>query len=184
VLPTAHFHVLFTLPSERHELWQWKRAALTEVLFTSVRETLPTVLGAPKWRGATPGIGAALHTWGRTLTLHPRVHCLVSGGGLDAEGQGGAVRTGFLLPVAVGRALVRDKGLGALEAVWTTGHLPVPPSVGDDGVRRGLGAAARQKWNIRIAEVSGPLRAGWTDQGAALGQLRRPARALWLRHPP
>ena|GEM_PF-3549619 len=146
VLPTDHFHVIFTLPSELHELWQWNREAMTELLFTSVRETLGT------WLGATPGILAALHTWGRTLTLHPHVHCLVSGGGLDAEGQWRAVPTGFLLPVAVVRSLFRGKVLGAIEQLWFTGQLQLPPHVDDDGIRRILVAAARQPWNLRIAE--------------------------------
>jgi hypothetical protein len=65
-LPSDHFHVIFTLPSELHELWQWNRAPMTELLFTSVRETLLTLLHDAKWMGATPGILAALHTWGRT----------------------------------------------------------------------------------------------------------------------
>ena len=133
-------------------MWQWKRAPLTEVLFGSVRETLRTLLGDPQWLGAPPGILAALHRWGRTLTLHPHVHCLVSGGGLDAEGQGQAVRRGFLLPVAVVRTLFRGKVLCAIEQVWLTGQLQVPPALGDDGVRRVLVEAARQQWNIRIAE--------------------------------
>lgn len=76
ILPTDHFHVIFTLPSELHELWRWNRAALTAVLFSSVRETLLTLLSDSKWLGATPGILATLHTWGRTLALHPHVHCL------------------------------------------------------------------------------------------------------------
>jgi hypothetical protein len=152
LLPTDHFHVIFTLPSELHELWQWNREALTELLFTSVRETLQTLLGDPKWLGATPGILATLHTWGRTLALHPHVHCLVSGGGLDAEGQWQAVSTGYLLPVAVVRSLFRGKVLGALETLWLTRQLQCPPRLDDDGVRRVLVAAARQKWNIRIAE--------------------------------
>ncbi len=122
------------------------------MLFRSVRETLLTLLADPHWLGATPRILAALHTWGRTLTLHPHVHCLVSGGGLDAEGQWLAVRTGFLLPVAVVRALFRGQVLGAIEALWTRGHLQLPPSLEDDGMRRILVHAARQKWNIRIAE--------------------------------
>jgi hypothetical protein len=152
ILPTDHFHVIFTLPSELHELWQWNRPALMEVLFTSVRETLLTLVGDPKWLGATPGILAAVHTWGRTLTLHPHVHCLVSGGGLDAHGQWQAVRTGYLLPVAVVRALFRGKVLGALETLWLTGQLITPLHWDEDGVRRVLVAAARQQWNIRIAE--------------------------------
>lgn len=81
LLPTDHFHIIFTLPSELHELWQRNREQLTEVWFGSVRETLLTLLGDPKWLGATPGILAVLHTWGRTLRFHPHVHCLVSGGG-------------------------------------------------------------------------------------------------------
>src|SRR5262249_7321801 len=56
VLPTEHFHVIFTLPSELHELWQWNRAAMTDLLFTSVRETMLTLLGDAKWLGATPGL--------------------------------------------------------------------------------------------------------------------------------
>jgi hypothetical protein len=152
ILPTEHFHVIFTLPSELHELWQWNRAALTEVLFGSVRETLLTLLGDAKWLGATPGILAALHTWGRTLTLHPHVHCLVSGGGLDPAGQWQGVRTGYLLPVAVVRALFRGKVLGAIETLWLTGQLQLPPPWDEDGVRRVLVVAARQQWNIRIAE--------------------------------
>jgi hypothetical protein len=152
LLPTDHFHVIFTLPSELHELWRWNRQLLTEVLFTSVRETLLTLLHDPKWLGAQPGIVAALHTWGRTLALHPHLHCLVSGGGLTGDGQWCAVRTGYLLPVAVIRALFRGKMLGAIEERWLTGQLQLPPLLDDDGVRRMLVEAARQKWNLRIAE--------------------------------
>jgi hypothetical protein len=152
LLPTDHFHVIFTLPSELHELWQWNRAAMTELFFTSVRETLCTLLGDPTWLGATPGVLATLHTWGRTLALHPHVHCLVSGGGLDAEGQWRAVSTGYLLPVAVVRSLFRGKVLGAIETLWLTRQLQCPPRLADDGVRRVLVAAARQTWNVRIAE--------------------------------
>jgi hypothetical protein len=152
LLPTDHFHVIFTLPSELHELWRWNRQAMTEVLFTRVRETLLTLLRDPKWLGTQPGILATLHTWSRTLALHPHVHCLVSGGGLTVDGQWRQVRTGFLLPVAVVRALFRGKVLGAIEELWLTGQLQVPPHFPDDGVRQVLVDAARQQWNIRIAE--------------------------------
>jgi hypothetical protein len=152
LLPTAHFQVIFTLPSELHELWRWNRQALTEVVFASVRETLLTLLGDPKWLGATPGMLATLHTWGRTLTLHPHVHCLISGGGLTVDGQWQQVRTGYLLPVAVVRALFRGKVLGAIEALWLSGRLQAPSHWPDDEVRQVLVAAARQQWNIRLAE--------------------------------
>ena len=152
ILPTDHFHVIFTLPSELHELWRWNRKLLTEVVFSSVRETLVTLLSDPKWLGATPGILATLHTWSRTLAFHAHVHCLGSGGGLTVQGQWRQVRTGFLLPVAVVRSLFRGKVLGAIEELWLTGQLVVPPQWPADGVRRVLVAAARQQWNIRMAE--------------------------------
>jgi hypothetical protein len=125
---------------------------MTEVLFTSVRETLLTLLGDPKWLGATPGILATLHTWSRTLAFHPHVHCLVSGGGLTVDGQWRASTHGYLLPVAVVRSLFRGKVLGAIEELWLSGRLQVPPHLEEDGVRRVLVEAARPKWNIRIAE--------------------------------
>jgi hypothetical protein len=152
VWSTDHFHVIVTLPSDLHALWQWNRAALTEVLVTSVRETLLTLLGEAKWLGAQPGILAALHTWGRTLALHPHVHCLVSGGGWTEEGQGQALGTGYLLPVTVVRAVFRGTVLGEVERRWLSGHLQLPPHRDDDGVRQVLVQAARQEWNIRIAE--------------------------------
>jgi hypothetical protein len=152
LLPTDHFHVICTLPSELHELWRWNRHALTEVLFASVRETLLTLLSDPKWLGATPGILATLHTWSRTLSLPPHVHCLVSGGGLSVDGSWQSVRTGFLLPVAVVRALFRSKVLGEIERLWLSGRLQAPAHWPDDVVRQVLVEAARQQWNIRIAE--------------------------------
>src|SRR5439155_14453375 len=126
--------------------------AMTELLFRCVRETLCVLLGDPKWLGAQPGVLAALHTWGRTLALHPHVHCLVTGGGLSPEGSWRAITNGYLLPVAVVRPLFRGKVLGELETLGTTGQLVLPPHLDDDGMRRVLVAAARQKWNIRIAE--------------------------------
>ena len=152
LLPTDHFHVIFTLPSELHEVWRWNRQALTAVLFSSVRETLLTLLSDPKWLGATPGMLATLHTWSRTLAFHAHVHCLVSGGGLTVDGSWVSVRTGFLLPVAVVRSVFRGKVLGALEELWLRGQLVGPPHFADDGVRRVLVEAARQKWNLCIAE--------------------------------
>src|SRR5262249_49755692 len=38
------------------------------------------------------------------------------------------------------------------EALWNSGQLVTPSALDDDGVRRVLVTAARQKWNIRIAE--------------------------------
>jgi hypothetical protein len=39
-----------------------------------VRDTLCTLLAAPKYLGAQPGSLAALPTWSQTLVLHPHLH--------------------------------------------------------------------------------------------------------------
>jgi hypothetical protein len=54
--------------------------------------------------------------------------------------------------VAVVRALFRGKVLGAIERLWLRGQLQAPTQWAEDGVRQVLVKAARQKWNIRIAE--------------------------------
>jgi len=95
---------------------------------------------------------AALHTWGRTLSLPPHVHCLVTGGGLDAQGDWRSSTNGYLLPVAVVRKLFRGTVLGELEALWATGQLLFPPHLDDDSLRQVWVEAARQKWHVRIAE--------------------------------
>jgi len=150
LLPTVHFHVIFTLPSQLHQLWRWNRAVFATLLFRCVRETLFTLLADPQFLGAQPGILAALHTWGATLMLYPHIHCLVTGGGLAADGLWRAVTTGYLLPVRVVRVVFRGKLLSGLEALWQAGQLRLPPGVDDGGMRQLLIAAARQKWNVRL----------------------------------
>jgi hypothetical protein len=73
---------------------------------------------------------AALHTWGRTLCLHPHVHCLVTGGGVTADGTWKPVRGGFLLPVRVVQALFPGKLLAALREGLHRGTLRLPDGEG------------------------------------------------------
>lgn len=112
-----------------------------------------TLLGDPQGLGTTPGMLATLHPWGRTLTFHPHVHCLVSGGGLTVDGSWVSVRTGFLLPVAVVRALFRGKVLGEIERLWLSGRLQEPPHYAEDGVRQVLREAARCKLLFKLTET-------------------------------
>ena len=87
LLACDHYHVIFTLPHELNPLWLANVPVMTTLLFQAVRDTLSTLLADPKYLGAQPGILAALHTWSQTLVLHPHVHCLVTGGGLTADGS-------------------------------------------------------------------------------------------------
>ena len=47
----------------------------------------------PKHLGARVGILAVLHTWAGNLTYHPHVHLLVTGGGVDPQGDGFPAKT-------------------------------------------------------------------------------------------
>jgi hypothetical protein len=98
-LACAHDHVIFTIHSELHDLWLGNVAVMTTLLFASVRDTVLELLSDEQYLGVTPGIIATLHPWSQTLTLHPHIHALVTGGGLTNTGRWVPVRNGFLLPL-------------------------------------------------------------------------------------
>jgi hypothetical protein len=120
------------MPHELNELWLASVAGMTQLLFASVYDTLLTLLGDANYLGARPGIIATLHTWSQTLLLHPHLHRLVTGGGLNQSGDWVAVRHGFLLPIAVVMALCRGKLLAAVgrEVSSDTNGLPVADMFG------------------------------------------------------
>lgn len=151
ILPCDHYHVVFTVPHELEPLWHHDRRTMSALLFRCVGDTLLTLLGDDRFLGARTGILATLHTWGRTLTFHPHVHCLVTGGGLAPEGWR-AVRNGFLLPVRVVRALFRGKMLAALRQALAKDALRLPPASSRVRVESLLRMLGRRTWNVRIQE--------------------------------
>ena len=78
LLGCAHHHLIFTIPHELNALWCWNRAPMAKLLFGAMRETLMELLGDPRHLGAQPAFLAALHTLGRSLSLHPHVHVLAA----------------------------------------------------------------------------------------------------------
>ena len=85
LLPTAYYHVVFTVPHELNRLTLGNRKVMFDLLFDAGNYTLQTLAKDPKWLGATPGIISILHTWGQELSFHPHIHCIVSGGGLKND---------------------------------------------------------------------------------------------------
>jgi len=151
LLPCDHYHVVFTIPHELEPLWYDNRRRMTELLFRCVRDTLVELLGDPRYLGARPGVLATLHTWGRTLTFHPHVHCLVTGGGLGTTGWRG-VRNGYLLPVRVVCALFRGKLVAALRVAAARGQLTLPTEMSPTRLGNLLRTLGRRPWNVRIQE--------------------------------
>jgi hypothetical protein len=126
LLPCPHFHVVFTLPHELITLWQFNRSWFNQLLFDCVRLALLQLCADARHLGATPGLLMALHTWGRTLSHHPHVHCLVSAGGIAADAQWRSCRAGFLLPLRPLQHLFRGKLLAALRQALREQRLKLP----------------------------------------------------------
>jgi hypothetical protein len=152
LLACEHYHVIFTIPHELHALWLANVDAMSQLLFASVHDTLLELLGDRKDVGAKPGIIVTLHTWSQTLLLHPHLHGLVTGGGLNAAGQWVAVRNGFLLPMRVVMALFRGKLLAAIRQGVVQGRLTLPEGKSQQQVENLLHKLGRTKWNVHIRE--------------------------------
>jgi len=114
LLPVHYFHVVFTVPACLQPLFVSDRRRGYALLFAAAWETLSEV--CRRRLGATPGVVAVLHTWSQTLVFHPHIHCVVTGGGLDAGGEHWiSTRPDYFLPVRVLSRVFRGKLLQAFE---------------------------------------------------------------------
>jgi len=153
LLPIAHYQLVFTLPSEMHPLWRANRKRMADLLFHVVRNTLMGMLALPDCLGAEPGILMALHTWSRSLTLHPHIHCLVTAGGLALGGVWRAAREAALLSREQLKQLkrtYRDTLVAAVRAQWSAGRIRLPAGWDAEEMERVLARVAGIKWNVRI----------------------------------
>ena len=150
LLDCAHHHLIFTIPHELNALWCWNRAPMAKLLFGAVRETLLELLGDPRYLGAQPAFLAALHTWGRSLSLHPHVHVLIADGGLDEHGAWRGPRRSHFLPARVLMLLFRGKFLAALRQAIERARLRLPPDCSRERITSLLNRLGRKKWNVHI----------------------------------
>ncbi len=84
LLPCTYFHMVFTLPQELNALSLQHPAIAYDALFKSVWQTLQQFGNTA---GVQLGMISILHTWGQNLSLHPHLHCIVPGGGVDEKGK-------------------------------------------------------------------------------------------------
>ena len=127
VLPTQHFHVVFTVPAQLHPIARANPAWMYKALFDAARITLVT-LGKQRLgtTDAAPvlGVTAVLHTWTKELHLHPHLHCVVTAGGFDRDsGRWFPSKSRFLFPVALMRDLFRSTLLRHLKAAVAAGDV-------------------------------------------------------------
>ncbi len=152
LLPCDHVHVIFTVPDELNRLWQFNRVLFADLLMQAARESLDRLLRDPRYLGAKPGIISALHTWGRNLSVHPHVHCLVTAGGIAADGQFIPLEGRTLLPARVLMAVFRGKLRHLLKAAVEKHRLVIPTSTTAARVQSLLNRLGRSPWNVRIQE--------------------------------
>jgi len=150
LLNCDHYHVVLTLPHELNVLWQYNRAWCSEHIFKAAVETLKQLLADERHLGAEIGIVAALHTWGRTLSFHPHVHLLVTGGGLGPDGHWRECKRDFLLPVGVIKAKFRGKWLHWLNRAYAADEIRLPEQWRESDLKKVLSSIAKKEWNVRI----------------------------------
>jgi hypothetical protein len=135
LLPVDYFHVVFTLPHELCPLALYRPRVIYGLLFRAAADTLATFARDPRYFGAptggTLGITAILHTWGQNLSLHPHLHCVVTGGALASDGESFVTPRykGFLFPVRALAKVFRAKFLEGLRQAFDRGKLGEDTSV-------------------------------------------------------
>jgi hypothetical protein len=115
MLPTPYFHIIVTVPKELRDILRANQRDGYAVLMKATAEAIIELARDRRFVGGTVGVLAVLHTWTQQLVFHPHVHCLVTGGGVSADGRDWhPARKSFLVPVKALAKLVRGKLKAAL----------------------------------------------------------------------
>lgn len=153
LLDCPHHHVIFTLPSELHPLWLYNQEIMTNILFQATQDTLKQFAKDPKYLDAVPGMLCTLHTWGRSLPLHPHIHVLISHGGINGEGEWVEPRKAILFPqkpvMQVFRGKLRDLIKKAMndDPDWV-----LPPDRREHHITALLNKLGRKEWVVHFCE--------------------------------
>jgi len=166
LLPTDYFHSVFTVPDDLLvPLALRNRTLFFEAMFDAGSQTLLTLGRDDRRLGAQLGLTAVLHTWTRDLRFHPHLHCIVTGGGLTADGgRWKKTRQNYLFPVRVLSDLFRGKLVAALDQAYREGRLVLDGVAGFGGDvpndvvwKRLLRKLYRTKWvSYAKAPFAGP----------------------------
>ena len=149
LLSVTHHHWIFTLPHELLPLWRYNRALLQDLLFKAVADVLSTLSRDRRYLNAQPGSLLSLHTWGRNLSLHPHIHCLISHGGVDKAGRWVEPRKSSLFPARVMMQLFRGKFLAALREAE---DLVLPRDTSAPQLRSMINKLGRTDWVVHCCK--------------------------------
>ena len=118
LIPVPYFHVVFTVPDKLNILFLQHPIMIYNLLFKTVWETIAQFAYTNLY--VETGMIAVLHTWGQNLSLHPHIHCVVPGGGIDYKGNWKQVKVSinnkvFLFSVENLSNVFRGKFLSSLK---------------------------------------------------------------------
>jgi hypothetical protein len=151
LLPTAYYHLVFTLPHALNPLILRNRTALYKLLFDSASQTILQHGKMPEYLGADCGITMIIHTWGQELTFHPHVHCIVTAGGFNCKEWISAKRkkNNFLFPEKSLQKMYKAKFLNGIAKLSLKKE-----GLDYDNIIREIGF---KKWNVYAkAPFGGP----------------------------
>jgi Putative transposase len=156
LLPVEYHHVVFTLPAGMCGLARRQPRLVYGLLFAAASQAVLELAADPKYLGGQPGLVAVLHTWGQTLTLHPHLHVLATGGGLSCNARGErdeqpcwrSCRPGFFLPVRVLSRLFRGKFLAGLRQAQQEERLLWSEEAEAESVAQWLARLREQEWVV------------------------------------
>ncbi len=126
LLPVPYFHVVFTVPAQLHAIARSNQKQFYSMLMSAAAEALMRLCADPRYLGGTIGVMAVLHTWSRTLSYHPHVHCLVPAGAVSGGHWMDAPRKNFLVPVRALSKLFKGILLGQLRTQLPDCEIPRP----------------------------------------------------------
>ncbi len=151
LLPTDHYHVTFTLPDELRVFWHYNQKLIGDLVFKVAGKTLFKVLADPKHMGAKPGILMSLHTWSRSLWAHVHIHCLVTGGGVTADGRWQPCRReGFLAPDDQLAYWFRDRFVKTLRRLLEKGQVELPQEMNRFQAKCLISQAESKDWIVDV----------------------------------
>ena len=116
LLPCPYFHVTVTVPAELRDVLRANQRDGYAALMQAAAESIVELARDKRYVGGTVGVLAVLHTWTQQLVYHPHVHCLVTGGGVSADGHSWCpARQDYLVPTKALAVLVRAKMMAQLK---------------------------------------------------------------------
>jgi len=138
--PLPYYHIVFTLPSELHNLAICNPKIILNIFFKSSFYVLNKFAKDVKFFGGKIGFFGLLHTWGQRLNYHPHIHFMVLAGGIkDGVYKKLPYQKKFIFPVKALSKVMMGKFIELLKENYFAGKLQFPGKLED--------IASNQKFN-------------------------------------